>query len=217
MNNQQPALIEVVEDDGILFSPEQRAKRFTAAQCEKLEWKENAILELIARDCPVKRIARLLSVSDHTVTVLVMRHSEKVATFSQEYADQLLKKGARLVSLGLLKEDELSPFQAITCGAILTDKAVVVANGAGMGLSGGKEFVKEPVDRVAAAAALRRMVEEDLARQVAEPSQPAPASEPAEANGELGAPQPVVSCGVESEERADITLEQKGKTPTKPA
>jgi hypothetical protein len=79
-----------------------------------------------------------------------------------------------------------------------------------------KECAKEHVDRVAAAAALRRMMEEDLARQVVEPAQPAPDSETAAANGETATPQPVVSCGVESEARPDITLEQKGETPIKP-
>ena len=93
--------IEQGEDELLLLDRVERTKRCTGAQAEKLEWKENAILELIARECPVKRIASLLSVSDHTVTILVKRHAEKVASFSQGYADQLLKKGARLVALGL--------------------------------------------------------------------------------------------------------------------
>ena len=221
-------LLEAVEDDGVLFSREQRAKRFTAEQCEKLEWKENAVLELLARDCPVHRIAALLSVSTHTIQALGSRNAEKVATFSQSYADQLLKKGARLMARGLLREEELTPFQAITCGAIMTDKAVVVSTSAGMGLGGGKEFVKEDVDRAEAVRRLRALMAAPEAPEAAPEGVEAPgegAGTPDQGAGELGrsgeeraqTPQPVVSCGAKTCKPLDITLEEYLKSDSKPA
>ena len=222
-------LLEADEDDGVLFSPEQRSKRFTAEQCEKLEWKENAVLELLARDCPVHRIAALLSVSTHTIQALGSRNAEKVATFSQSYAAQLLKKGARLMARGLLREEELTPFQAITCGAIMTDKAVVVSTSAGMGLGGGKEYVKEDVDRAETTRRLRAlMAVPEAADEAAPEGAEAPgdgAGTPDQGAGELvrsgeeraQTPQPVVSCGAKTCKPLDITLEEKRESDSKPA
>jgi hypothetical protein len=149
-----------VDDDLLLLAPAERAKKCTGAQAEKLAMKENAILAMIASQWPVKRIASLLEVSDHTVTVMVCRHAEKVATFSKEFADRLLGKAAELLARGLMKADDLSAFQCFVAHGIVADKAVaIVQNASMMGGMGEKESSKDVEDHAAAAAKLRAWFE----------------------------------------------------------
>ena len=149
------------EDVLLLLPAEQRRKHCTGGQAEKLEWKRDAILALIGSGWPVRSIKQVMRVSEHTILVLARRNAEKVATFSLEYADALLKKGADLLTVGLLKAEDLSPMQAFMAHGIVTDKALAIKAVAGTGEVGEKESVKQEEDRAKRIAELRRYFGKD--------------------------------------------------------
>ena len=216
----QPVLFEPTaeEEEALSFSGAELRKRYTAEQVEKVEWKREAILMLLGAGWPVSRIETKLHVNHRTVLALARRSGEQVAGFSQEFADHLVTLAAGWFGLAAAKAPD-APFQHLVLGAgiAMTHARELKA----MGLAPEKECLKGDVDRVAAAAELRRMLTEDLARQVDGKGQEvlpeASPSAPAEADRRAATPQPLVSCGVSEAKPVDITLEQKSETPTNPA
>jgi len=201
MSNQQPVLFEprADEEDALFFAPLELRKRYTAEQVEKIEWKKEAILMLLGAGWPVSRIQERLHVNFRTVQALAKRSAEQVAGFNQEFADHLVTLASGWFGLAAVKAPD-APFQHLVLGAgiVMTHARELKV----MGLGGEKESVKEDVDRVAAAAELRRLLREDLARQVegmparvgGAPGQEV-ASEPKTDAPAGWTPQPVVNCG----------------------
>ena len=216
-DEKQAVLLEVEDSDGVLFSREERKARYTARQVSELERLREAVFMLLPA-WPIEDIARRLHMNTRTVRALAAQDAEKLAGSKRDFTNVLRSTADRWLALARTRESEAT-FQQLAIGlGIIMDKARDLEL---MGLAPENEALKENVDRVAAAAELRRMLTEDLARQVDGKGQEvlpkASPSAPAEANRRAATLQPVVSCGVESEARPDITLEPKPETPTKPA
>lgn len=152
----QAVLFELEDDSALLLPAEQVQKRYTAEQADKIERLREAVLMLVP--CwPVERIASQLHLSTRTVRTLALGSSEKVAGFSREYGESLLRLSARWLALARMKEDEASPKDlAVMAGIVMQNARDLVAIGQ---LDGAKE-TKEEQDHLAAATALRRLMDQ---------------------------------------------------------
>lgn len=154
--NEQRALIELEDDSALLFSVEERRKRYTAAQAAELERLHTSVLMLLS-SWPVDAIARELHLNTRTVRALAAMSAEKVAGFKKEFGEMLLRTGARWVALARTKEHEAS-FRDLNIGAgIVMDHARELAL---MGQVGEEPATKEDQDHVAAALALRALMDQ---------------------------------------------------------
>ncbi len=148
-------------DGALLLPPEERRKRYTGKQAAELERLHTAVLMLLP-SWPVEDIARNLRLSTRTVRAVAAQSGEKVAGFNKEFAEVLIRTGARWVALAMTKEGDAS-FRDLNIGAgIVMDHARDLLL---MGAMGEEKIVKEETDHARAAQALR-----DLAlRAVAPP------------------------------------------------
>jgi hypothetical protein len=203
-NSEQPLLLESsAEEEGSLFSASERRKRHTAAQVEKLEWRRQAILMLLATGWPARRIKERLQCNADTVVALAKQSAEKVGALNLEFAEILVRTAAGFFGINATKaHDAPSEYLILGAGIAFTHASELKT----MGLIPEKEAGSIKEDRVAAAARLHAAMTEELARQLEEPASPASPT-----------PQPVVSCGVKAGEGSDITLSPKPQTTTPPA
>lgn len=113
----------------LLMTVEERKKKYTGAQAEKMEWRRDATLLMLARAVPVEDIARVMRMNLRTITALAQRHGQQLATFSEEYAKQLNAIAGGWIALANTKAHEASTLQLATAAGILMDKALQVKGG----------------------------------------------------------------------------------------
>jgi hypothetical protein len=114
---QQLALIEP-EEDALLLSHEDAAKRYTARTAEKLEIRRDCILALIAAGYPMDFVARTAHCTARIARLLGAKYAQAVAANTQQMVKVLRSAAMRAAFLaGQKMEDaklgELSVFMGI--------------------------------------------------------------------------------------------------------
>ncbi len=128
------AMADVPEFEPVMLEPvEEIRKRYTAKHAQEIEIRRNAAIYMLARQCPVEDIARILRMNLRTVSALAALNAEALAAFSQDYADWLNRGSAKAFAHALLKLPEANALQAATVGGIMADKAQSVRAGVPQG------------------------------------------------------------------------------------
>ncbi len=200
---EQSVLFDHEDEEAILFSPDQIRKRYTGAQANKIEWRREAILMLLAAGWPIRRIKEKLHVNDGTITALAKQSAEKVGTLSSEFAEVLTRLAAGFFGLAATKADEADFKDLMIGGGIALTHARELQS---MGLVGKKDVPAIEENRLEAARILREAITADREEQMAGNVEATPAT-----------PQPVGTCGVKAGAPLNITSSVLGKTMLSPA
>jgi hypothetical protein len=106
---EQAALFEEPEFEPAFFmEPEAVKKRYTAAQCEKFDMRRRTCVYLLARNCPIQDIQRLLEMNFRTVKAIAAQNGRALAGFTEAYADELQASAASDIALADTKKHEAS-------------------------------------------------------------------------------------------------------------
>ena len=93
------------EEESALFLPvEELRKRYTAGQAEKMEWRRNAAVRMLAYGIPAEHIARDLHMNLRTVAALASLHGKTIAGFSETFAGELMQSAAGDIALADTKK-----------------------------------------------------------------------------------------------------------------
>lgn len=150
----QPALFDLDDDMALLLPAEERRKRYTARQAAAMETVYELIVMLLGRGVSVEDISRGAHVNTRTVRAIAARSGEKVAGYNKHFGAALLSLSGRWFAKAMTKEDEAGPKDLTVMAGIAAQNGMALA---AIGEVDGERETKEEVDRVAAAAALRRL------------------------------------------------------------
>jgi hypothetical protein len=117
---------EPVFEEGFFLPPEQVRKRYTAERAQRMEMQREVAIYMLAYQCPVKDIARLLHLNERTVRALAGQNGRRLAKFSDEYALELLGSAASDIAIAETKRDDASFLQLVTGAKMKTDSALGV-------------------------------------------------------------------------------------------
>jgi hypothetical protein len=150
----QPALFELDDDMALLLPAEERRKRYTAQHCAGMEKVYELIVMLLGRGVSVEDISRGAHVNTRTVRAIAARSGEKVAGYNKHFGAALLSLSGRWFAKAMTKEDEAGPKDLTVMAGIAAQNGMALS---AIGEVDGERETKEELDRVAAAAALRRL------------------------------------------------------------
>jgi hypothetical protein len=106
---EQMALFDQPEfEEALLLDGETLRKRYTAAQAEKIEWRMNACLYMLGRECPVEEIAVILHMNLRTVAAIAAQNGRKLGAFTAQFANELVADAASDIALARTKRDTAS-------------------------------------------------------------------------------------------------------------
>ena len=117
---------EPVFEEGFFLPPEQVRKRYTAERAQRMEMQREVAIYMLAYQCPVKDIARLLHLNERTVRALAGQNGRRLAKFSDEYALELLASAASDFAMAETKREDASFLELVTGGKKKTDSALGV-------------------------------------------------------------------------------------------
>jgi hypothetical protein len=201
----QPVLLEEIESEGVLFSREEMAKRYTAKQVSKLEQLREAVFMLLPM-WPVEDIARRLKMTQRTVRALAASDSTKVTGSKRDFVNVLRSTAARWLALARTREHEASFAQLAIGLGIILDKARDLESTLDTGQSDDRERLQQAEDHAAAVARLRKWFEDGLAASPANgPAEnPRAGLEPAT---ETSFPQEIAKSGASDTAPTQTTVE----------
>lgn len=93
------------EPDVLLERP-QLLKKHTAKRVDQIEWRRDLCLYLLSVETPAREIARLLKMSNSTVTALAAKHGRKLGQFTQAFAERLMASAASDIALADTKRED---------------------------------------------------------------------------------------------------------------
>lgn len=87
---EQMALIEDVPfEEAFCLSPDEVRKRYTAENARQIEWRRDAAIKLLARQCPAADICDILRMNHRTVAAIAAQEGQKIGAFSEQYYQTL--------------------------------------------------------------------------------------------------------------------------------
>jgi hypothetical protein len=87
---EQLALLdEVPFEEAMVLPVEEVRKRYTAENSRQIEWRREACVKLLARQCPAIDIADILKMNPRTIAAVAAQEGQKIAAFSHALADTL--------------------------------------------------------------------------------------------------------------------------------
>lgn len=109
MDVQQLSLLDEPEfEQAVLEDGEKLRKRYTGEQAEKIEWRRDACLYMLGRECPVEEIASVLRMNLRTISALAAQNGRKLGGFSDHFARELMASAASDIALAHTKRDDAS-------------------------------------------------------------------------------------------------------------
>lgn len=100
----------------LLLSTEEIRKRYTGKNGEQIEWRKNAAIYMLARQCPAKDIARILHMNLRVIAALASQNGRQLAGFTEAFAQELLGGAASDFALAETKKHEAS-YKDLNIGA----------------------------------------------------------------------------------------------------
>lgn len=94
MGEGQMSLLTPEEESALFLPVEELRKRYTGAQAEKMEWRRNACVRMLAYGIPAEYIARDLHMNLRTVSALAAQYGKTIASFSEKFAQNLMESAA---------------------------------------------------------------------------------------------------------------------------
>lgn len=116
-------------EEALMLPGEELRKRYTAAQAEKLEWRRDGALLMLAYKIPKEQIAASLRMNLRTLDALVISQAQIYAGFTEAFARRLMSHAGAAVELAMTKMGEASFLQLTTGAGILADKAMALKGG----------------------------------------------------------------------------------------
>lgn len=114
---EQLALIdEIPFEEAMCLAPEEVQKRYTAENARQIEWRREACIKLLARQMPAIDIADVLKMNPRTVGAIAAQEGQKIATFSNQFADSLASSAMSDLALAHTKRDGAS-YKDLSIGA----------------------------------------------------------------------------------------------------
>jgi hypothetical protein len=112
-------------DDALLLPRPERHKRYTAEQAKNLDWKEDAIVVMLASGViPLEVIAQTVHVNFRTVQAIFKQNLEAVGQNAQRFSAYALGKSAAWMGLADQKADKASPKDLMIMSGIARDSAI---------------------------------------------------------------------------------------------
>ena len=116
-------------EEALLLPKEQLVKRYTAGQAEKLEWRRDGALLMLAYKIPKEHIAATLRMNVRTLDALIVSQAAKYAQFTEDYAKRLLSHAGAAMEMAMTKMADANFLQLTTGAGIMVDKAMVIKGG----------------------------------------------------------------------------------------
>jgi hypothetical protein len=114
---EQLALIEEVPfEEAMVLPPEEVKKRYTAENARQIEWRREACIKLLARQVAAEDICDILKMNHRTVGAIASQEGQKIATFSNQFADSLASSAMSDLALAHTKRDSAS-YKDLSIGA----------------------------------------------------------------------------------------------------
>lgn len=120
----QGLLIDAAEDAALLLPAEERRKRFTGGQCEKLERVLACVIGMLAWGMPRDRITTLARISPHTLQTLAWRHADQIGTNALALADYAQQMSARCAYQAMQQLEKATGKDAAIMHGIFRDTAI---------------------------------------------------------------------------------------------
>jgi len=120
---------EVPFEESCLMSDEEIGKKYTAENGKQVQWRRDAAVYMLARQCPAQDIAKILHMNLRTIAALAARNGQQLAGFSEQYAKELLAQAGAAFALAATKAHEANYLQLVTGGGIMADKAMALKGG----------------------------------------------------------------------------------------
>lgn len=134
---EQLALIdEIPFEEAMVLPLEEVKKRYTAENARQIEWRREACIKLLARQCPATDICDILKMNHRTVGAIAAQEGQKIATFSNQFADSLASSAMSDLALAHTKRDGAS-YKDLSIGAGI--KLTHAVNMKMVGAGGGDE------------------------------------------------------------------------------
>jgi len=106
---EQLALLdEVPFEEAMVLTPEEVKVRYTAENARQIEWRREACIKLLARQCPTHDICDILKMNHRTVGAIAAQEGQKIATFSNQFADTLASSAMSDLALADTKKHAAS-------------------------------------------------------------------------------------------------------------
>ena len=130
-------------EEALLLPDEHLKKKYTAEQAEKIGWRRDGALLMLAYKVPKEQIAATMHMNLKTLEALVISQAAIFAGFSEQYARRLMTHAGAAFELAMTKMDEASFLQLTTGAGIMADKAMAIKGGIP---AGGEELVVDLVE-----------------------------------------------------------------------
>lgn len=146
--NDQILLLTEESDEALLLPPVERRKRYTAAQVQKIEWREECILVMIAAQViPLDRIAEAAHVNLRTIKIMAARDAERIGRDTVKFGEYSAGLSASFLHKAEMKSDAAT-FKDLMIGhGIARDTALAMrAAGAAAGDPNADAINVETVD-----------------------------------------------------------------------
>lgn len=92
-----------------MFLPsDELRKRYTGEQAEKVEYKRNACIRMLAHGIPAQDIAKDLQMNLRTIAALAAQNGKMLAGFTDKFAGELMSSAAADIALAETKREEAS-------------------------------------------------------------------------------------------------------------
>lgn len=155
MELEQAALFnEPVFEEALLLENEEIRRRYTGENAKQIEWRRDAAVYMLARQCPVEEIARVLHMNTRLVAAIAAQRGAQFGQFTEKYAQELMASAAGDIALADTKKHEASYLQLVTGAGIKTDKALAIKQ-----LGAMQEDASETIDADGESEALKKFRE----------------------------------------------------------
>lgn len=106
---EQLALIEEIPfEEAMVLTTEEVAKRYTAENARQIEWRREACIKLLARQCPAEDICDILKMNHRTVAAIAAQEGVKIGAISGQIADALASSAMGDLALADTKKHNAS-------------------------------------------------------------------------------------------------------------
>lgn len=116
-------------EEACLMTDDEITKKYTAENGKQIQWRRDAAIYMLARQCPAQDIARILHMNLRTIAALASRNGQQLAGFTEQYAKELMAQAGSAFALAATKAHEANYLQLVTGGGIMADKAMMLRGG----------------------------------------------------------------------------------------
>jgi len=95
-------------EEAMCLTPEEVKKRYTAKNAQQIEWRREACIKLLARQCATEDICDILKMNHRTVAAIAAQEGQKIAAFSNEQSEVLAADAMTDIAVARTKREGAS-------------------------------------------------------------------------------------------------------------